>query len=84
MRRCVILVAITAYLEQRNPAAAARMLAMLLDGADSLTSLPDRGTPGRAVGTRELRVHRPYVIVYAMGGDTVRIQRIWHAAQDRG
>ncbi len=43
---------------------------------------PRRGRPGRVAGTRELVVPgTPYIVVYAVGADYVRIHRVLHGAQ---
>jgi plasmid stabilization system protein ParE len=40
------------------------------------------GRPGRIEGTRELVISRtPYIAAYRIGGDTVRILRVLHGAQ---
>ena len=76
---------ITAWLAERNPAAAVRVARALLAAADSLAALPDKGRPGRVSGTRELSAVPPYVIVYSVNQEAqlVRIVRVWHTSQDR-
>ncbi|MBN9564090.1 MAG: type II toxin-antitoxin system RelE/ParE family toxin [Alphaproteobacteria bacterium] len=75
---------IVAYIASENPVAAERVGRELLLAGDSLAMFPRRGRPGRQVGTRELFVVSPYLIVYRITAeDTVTILRIWHAAQDR-
>lgn len=76
---------ITAWLAERNPAAAVRIAQALLTAADSLATRPEKGRPGRAPDTRELSTVPPYVIVYRVdrAADVVRILRVWHTAQDR-
>lgn len=76
---------ITAWLAERNPAAAIRVTRALLAAADSLAVLPEKGRPGRVPGTRELSAVPPYVIVYRVERDArlVRVLRVWHTAQDR-
>ena len=64
-----------AYLDQFN-CHAARELA-----AGTLSALPLRGRRGRATGTRELVAVWPYVIVYAIEPDYVKIVRVWHGRQ---
>ncbi|MGQ3047876.1 MAG: type II toxin-antitoxin system RelE/ParE family toxin [Niveispirillum sp.] len=46
-------------------------------------SFPKRGK-ARPDGTRELAVVHPYILVYDIVEDEVRILRVWHGAQDRG
>ena len=76
---------ITAWLAERNKAAAVRVARALIAAADSLAVLPAKGRPGRAPGTRELSAVPPYVIVYEVdqAAGVVRILRVWHTAQDR-
>ena len=76
---------ITAWLAERNKAAAVRVARALVAAADSLAVLPAKGRPGRAPGTRELSAVPPYVIVYEVveAAGVVRILRVWHTAQDR-
>ena len=76
---------ITAWLAERNKAAAVRVARVLVAAADSLAVLPAKGRPGRAPGTRELSAVPPYVIVYEVdqAAGVVRILRVWHTAQDR-
>jgi toxin ParE1/3/4 len=71
------------YLAAFNPAAARRVAGALRSAGDTLARFPHRGRPGREPGTRELAAVRPYVVVYAVEADEVRILRVWHAAQDR-
>ena len=71
------------YIHERNPLAARRIAEDLLAAGDSLTDFPYRGRPGRTVGTRELVIVRPYIIVYEVGEDRVLILRVWHGAQRR-
>lgn len=76
---------ITAWLAERNMAAAVRVARALVAAADSLAVLPAKGRPGRAPGTRELSAVPPYIIVYEVDqvAGVVRILRVWHTAQDR-
>jgi addiction module RelE/StbE family toxin len=74
---------ITEYLGGRNPAAALRMAEALIAAGDSLATFPRRGRPGRAKGTRELVIVRPYILVYEVGERSATILRIWHSAQNR-
>jgi toxin ParE1/3/4 len=43
---------------------------------------PGIGRPGRIEGTRELVIHRtPYIAAYRISGNTVRVLRLLHGAQ---
>jgi toxin ParE1/3/4 len=73
-------IGIRAYINQFNPAAAARMANLLIAAADSLSEMPDRGRP-IARGRRELVSAWPYVIRYRAKDDLVTILRVRHGAR---
>ncbi len=75
---------IASYLTERNPVAALRVVEGLLSAAESLQRLPERGRPGRVVGTRELAAVLPYLLIYEVDrkAGIVRIVRVWHTARD--
>jgi addiction module RelE/StbE family toxin len=77
------LAAIRKYIGRQNPAAASRIAIQLVATCDRLEHLPERGRPGLVPGTRELVAMWPYVIVYRVHADKVRVLRIWHGAQAR-
>lgn len=70
------------YIAQYNPFAAARVVRSLYAAGNSLATFPRRGR-ARPDGLRELTIVPPYVLVYELTGDAVRILRIWHGAQAR-
>ena len=72
------------HIEIENPIAARRVARELLLAADSLALFPQRGRIGRAEGTRELVALWPYIVVYEIDTDAVRILRVWHGAQEQG
>ncbi|MDE1149183.1 MAG: type II toxin-antitoxin system RelE/ParE family toxin [Azospirillaceae bacterium] len=69
------------YIAQENVIAAQNLDETFAKKAASLPNHPDMGRPGRIVGTRELVVHRNYVLIYAVTGDTVGILRLLHTAR---
>jgi len=72
------------YLEARNPGAAARMFDRLVDAGNSLRDFPERYRKGIEDGTREFCIPgTPYIMVYTVDKDAVRILSIFHGAQDR-
>jgi toxin ParE1/3/4 len=56
----------------------------LYEAAKSLKAFPHLGRAGRISGTRELVLAPlPYLVVYALEGETVHILRILHTSQER-
>jgi plasmid stabilization system protein ParE len=74
---------IRTHIAQDDAVAAARVARELVSRCDRLRRFPERGSPGRVTGTREIASFRPYVIVYRVLAERVEILRIWHGAQDR-
>jgi plasmid stabilization system protein ParE len=77
------LVELRTYIGDRNPAAASRIAVQIVAACDALEHLPERGRPGLVVGTREITLIWPYVIVYRISSSGVEIVRVWHGAQNR-
>lgn len=74
--------AIFDYIEADSPRAAARIDDQIEAQMDQLPTFPESGRPGRVVGTRELVVQQtPYLAAYQIEGDTVRLLRVLHGAQ---
>jgi len=71
------------YIDQFNPIAATALARHLLDAGNALKAFPHRGRAGTEPGTRELVAVHPYVIVYDIGRNEVKILRVWHGAQQR-
>ena len=71
------------YIAQDNPAAALALDASISEKAARLIDHPGLGRPGRVAGTRELIVHRNYILIYdiTQGQDLVRVLRVLHAAR---
>jgi addiction module RelE/StbE family toxin len=65
--------------EADNPAAAADLDELFEQKSARLAAHSALGRPGRVNGTRELVVHRNYILVYDMTGYEVRILRVLHA-----
>ena len=70
------------YIARDNPQAA---LAQLSEIERQIKHLPDHpaiGRPGRLAGTRELVISRtPFIVVYRIEGDAVRILHFLHGAR---
>lgn len=62
-----------------NPTAALALDEMFSQKAQKLVHYPAIGRTGRVAGTRELIVHRNYILIYDAAGDAVRILRVLHA-----
>lgn len=72
-----------AYWAEQNPAFAERLTGEIYAAAASLARLPRRGRPGRIEGARELSVpSRPYVFIYSISKDRVRVLRVGHTSRD--
>jgi len=69
------------YIARDNPAAAARLDALFKHRATSLLDHPQLGRPGRMPGTRELPVHRHYLLIYDLSDTQIRILRVLHTAR---
>lgn len=77
-----------AFLADKNPDAAQRAAASLIQAIQSLDMFPDRGRPTRTAGVRELIVpfgNSAYVLRYAYLADVdeVIVLRIWHGREQR-
>lgn len=73
--------AIYSYVETANPDAAFDLDEVFSKGAQRLTDNPALGRLGRLPGTRELVVHRHYILIYDVLGDVVRVLGIVHTAR---
>jgi addiction module RelE/StbE family toxin len=74
--------AIAAYLSERNPAAAASVVAHIERIATQLSRFPLMGHPKYKPGVRMIPLRRyPYLIFYAVETDEVRVLSIRHAAR---
>jgi toxin ParE1/3/4 len=74
---------IKSYLCEHHPHFADPTVQTIYQRIRSLKTFPNRGTPGRRSGTRELMLTPlPYIVVYSVRADTVEILHIHHGAQD--
>jgi addiction module RelE/StbE family toxin len=71
------------YIQQDNREAAKALATGFKRTAQHLTQHPFLGKRGDLEGTRELMVHRNYLLTYRVGSDAVEILQIWHVAQKR-
>lgn len=72
---------ILGYIAQDNPSAANRLVIAIRKQVDLLGSQPNLGRAGRVMGTRELVVHKNYVLPYRVREDRVEILSVQHAKQ---
>lgn len=73
---------ISNYLYEQNPAAAVRLVRQIYSAAFALQKFPNQGRPGKKEGTRELVLAGlPYIIIYEISGQTLRMARVLHGAQ---
>ena len=69
------------YVAADNPKAALALDELIAAKAGRLARHPQLGRPGRVESTRELVVHRNYILIYDVAGDAVRVLRVLHAAR---
>lgn len=76
---------LVAYIVERNPAAGRRVGRRIQEVIDLLATRPALGPPGRAAGTRELKIPGlPYRVIYRVAGvaaDVLEVLRIQHVAR---
>jgi len=74
--------AVREFIAQDNPPAATRVHSAIRAAVDPLANYPNVGRAGRVDGTRELALSRlPYIIVYRVAEDTVRILAVIHTSR---
>ncbi|MBI3433095.1 MAG: type II toxin-antitoxin system RelE/ParE family toxin [Hydrogenophilales bacterium] len=71
------------FIRQDNPDAARALATGFRLTAEHLRLHPFLGKRGDLEGTRELVVHRNYLLSYRVGSEAVEILQIWHVAQKR-
>lgn len=70
------------FIGEDDPAAAMALADRIISAVDdALPNAPYMGRPGRVTGTRELVVHRRYIVVYAVTPDAVTVLDIIHTAR---
>lgn len=73
--------AIYDYIEADNPRAALTLDDLFSEKVRVLIDQPGLGRIGRITGTRELVVHKNYVLIYDTTVEQVRVLRVLHAAR---
>jgi addiction module RelE/StbE family toxin len=66
-----------------KPMAAQAFVAELVEKVERLAEFPLLGRTGRLDDTRELIVHRHYLVTYRLRGDEVQLLQVWHVARER-
>ena len=71
------------FIAQDNPQAAVELDALFTSAADSLVSLASRARPGRVPETRELIVHRNYILVFSHdeAAERIYIKAVLHTSR---
>ena len=72
---------IAARITLDKPAVAAEFVATISDKVDRLQEFPLLGRTGAYQDTRELVVHRNYLVTYRLRGDEVQVLQVWHVAR---
>jgi toxin ParE1/3/4 len=75
------LVDIVDYISDDNPEAAQELMEEIETKTAKLPSHPKIYRQGRLAGTREMVVHKNYIVVYAEADRTVSILRVLHVAR---
>jgi toxin ParE1/3/4 len=74
--------AIFDYIEADSPQSDVSVDDRIQTSVENLKQFPEMGRSGRVEGTRELVVsNTPYITAYRIVGDTLRILRLLHGAQ---
>ncbi len=66
-----------------KPTAAVEFVAEVRQRVGRLSAFPLLGRPGPLDETRELVVHRNYLVTYRLHGDEVQIVQVWHVARNK-
>ena len=72
---------IFAFIGEHDPDAAEAVDTLLETQAQRLLLYPETGRPGRVPGTRELVVHRHYVLVYVHRHGAIGISTVLHTSR---
>lgn len=65
-----------------KPTVAAEFVAAISAKVDRLREFPLLGRTGVYEDTRELVVHRNYLVTYRIRGDEVQVLQVWHVARN--
>ena len=66
-----------------KPLAAQAFVEAIADRVARLEEFPLLGRQGRLDDTRELIVHKNYLLTYRLRADEVQLLQVWHVARER-
>ena len=66
-----------------KPLAAQAFVEALASKVERLQAFPLMGRQGRLQDTRELVMHKNYLVTYRLRADEVQLLQIWHVARER-
>ncbi|NDG40888.1 MAG: type II toxin-antitoxin system RelE/ParE family toxin [Betaproteobacteria bacterium] len=66
-----------------KPLAAQAFVEAIADRVARLEEFPLLGRQGRLDDTRELLVHKNYLVSYRLRADEVQLLQVWHVARER-
>ncbi|MDK4554532.1 type II toxin-antitoxin system RelE/ParE family toxin [Kingella kingae] len=69
------------YIAEHNIVAALEMDDLIRNSVLILKNMPRVGRYGRVANTRELVIHRNYIVIYEIGLDSITILNVKHAIQ---
>ena len=65
-----------------KPTVATEFVSAIADKVERLCEFPLLGRTGAYQDTRELVVHRNYLVTYRIRGDEVQVLQVWHLARN--
>ena len=71
------------FIARNNPERARSITDEIFGQVENLGRFPFMGPASEDIDAREFVVHRNYLVVYRLLGETVEILQVWHAAQGR-
>lgn len=82
--RCALadLTRIRERIAKDKPTVAAEFVRGVADKVERLREFPLLGRIGAYQDTRELVVHRNYLVTYRVRGEEVQVLQVWHLARD--
>ena len=73
---------IAAPIAADNALAAGEFVTTIRARVERLAQFPFLGRPGALDDTRELVVHRNYILTYRLHGDEAQVLQVWHVARN--